>query len=113
MKCWQKLSIFKKNNVSKFEVSKRGNINTKFSPKLFFLIENPPERIRKNTLKVTFWHILTNCQYGNTGCRVFKRGVQNYKDFCIRINIPKDFFLILRIGVMGRCQKLGIILVIY
>ena len=27
--------------------------------------------------------------YGNTGCGVFKRGIQNQKDFCIRINIPK------------------------
>ena len=26
-------------------------------------------------------------RYGNTGCGVFKRGVQNYKDFCLRINI--------------------------
>ena len=28
-------------------------------------------------------------QYGNTGCGVFKRGVQNQKDFCLRINILK------------------------
>ena len=28
-------------------------------------------------------------QYGNMGCRVFKRWVQNKKDFRIRINIPK------------------------
>ena len=27
--------------------------------------------------------------YGNTGCRVFKLGVQNYKDFCLKINILK------------------------
>ena len=27
--------------------------------------------------------------YGNTGCGVFKRGVQNQKDFCLRINILK------------------------
>ena len=27
--------------------------------------------------------------YGNTGCGVFKRGIQNQKDFCIKINIPK------------------------
>ena len=27
--------------------------------------------------------------YGSTGCRVFKRGVQNWKDFCLKINIPK------------------------
>ena len=24
--------------------------------------------------------------YGNTGCGVFKRGIQNWKDFCLRIN---------------------------
>ena len=28
-------------------------------------------------------------QYGNTGCGVFKWGIQNQKDFCIKINIPK------------------------
>ena len=27
--------------------------------------------------------------YGNTGCGVFKWGIQNWKDFCIKINIPK------------------------
>ena len=27
--------------------------------------------------------------YGNMGCGVFKRGVQNWKDFCLRINIFK------------------------
>ena len=27
--------------------------------------------------------------YGNMSCRVFKRGVQNLKDFCLRINILK------------------------
>ena len=27
--------------------------------------------------------------YGNMGCGVFKRGIQNYKDFCIKINILK------------------------
>ena len=27
--------------------------------------------------------------YGNTGCRVFEWGVQNWKYFCLKINIPK------------------------
>ena len=45
--------------------------------------------------------------YGNTGCRVFKRGVQNLKDFYIRINILKGNYWILRIGLMGRCQKVS------
>ena len=26
-------------------------------------------------------------EYGNTGCRGFKRGVRNQKYFCLRINI--------------------------
>ena len=34
--------------------------------------------------------------YGNTYCGVFKRGVQNKKDFCIRINILKGNYWILR-----------------
>ena len=25
----------------------------------------------------------------STGCRVFKRGVQNWKDYCLKINISK------------------------
>lgn len=32
----------------------------------------------------------SNESYGNTGCRVFKRGVQNWKDFCLRINYPEN-----------------------
>ena len=48
--------------------------------------------------------------YGNTGCRVFKQGVQNWKDFCLKINIPKGNDRILRIGVVASCEKLGIIL---
>ena len=39
--------------------------------------------------------------YGNTGCRVFKQGLQNWKDFCLKINIPRENYEILRIGVMG------------
>ena len=44
--------------------------------------------------------------YVNTGCWVFKQGVQNCKDFCLKINIPKGNYWILRIGVMERCQNL-------
>ena len=43
-----------------------------------------------------------NVQYCNTGCRVFNWGIQNWKDFCLKININ---YWILRIGLMGRCQK--------
>ena len=31
-------------------------------------------------------------QYGDTGCQVFKRGVQNWKDFCLNINVQKGKF---------------------
>ena len=36
----------------------------------------------------------------------FKRVVQNYKDFCLRINIPKGNFLVLRIQLMGSISRL-------
>ena len=42
--------------------------------------------------------------YGNMGCGVFKRGLQNQKDFCIRINIPKGNYQILSFGLMVSCQ---------
>jgi hypothetical protein len=28
--------------------------------------------------------------YENTGCRVFKKGIQNLKDFCLKITLPKE-----------------------
>jgi hypothetical protein len=37
--------------------------------------------------------------YGNKGCRVFKWGIQNWKDFCLIINIPKEKYRILRIAL--------------
>ena len=40
-----------------------------------------------------------------TGYRIFKQGIQNCKYFCLKINIPKGNYWILRIGVGGRCQK--------
>ena len=44
------------------------------------------------------------------GCGVFQWGVQNLKDFCLRINILKGNYFILRIGLMGegvqKCQNL-------
>ena len=43
-------------------------------------------------------------QYGNTGCGVFKQGVQNQKDFSLRINILKGNFSILRIGLVGASE---------
>ena len=34
-------------------------------------------------------HRERNNQYGNTGCQVFMLRVQNWKYFCLKINIPK------------------------
>ena len=35
----------------------------------------------------------------------FSGGIQNWIDFCLKIDIPEGKYCILRIGVMGRCQK--------
>ena len=42
--------------------------------------------------------------------RVVKGWIQNWKYFCLKINILKGNYRILKIGVMGRCRKLAIIL---
>ena len=36
--------------------------------------------------------IFLDFHYGNRGCGVFKGGIQNYKEFCIKNNIPKGNF---------------------
>ena len=46
--------------------------------------------------------LLQQISFGNTGCRVFNGGVAR---FFLKINIPKGYCSILRIGVVGRCQK--------
>ena len=57
--------------------------------------------LRKNITNMFMEHLSTNqisfyplfSDYGNTGCGVFKRGKQNQKDFCIKVNIPKGKLL--------------------
>ena len=44
--------------------------------------------------------------YGNTGCRVFKRGIQNWKDFCLKIYIPKVNFENWLNGEMSKSAKI-------
>ena len=47
--------------------------------------------------------------YGNTGCGVFKWGIQKWKGFWLKINILTGNYWILQIGVVGRgpmCQNL-------
>ena len=47
----------------------------------------------------------SDTDYGNTGYGVSSPGIQNQKGFCLKINISKGNYWILRIGVMGKCQK--------
>ena len=46
--------------------------------------------------------------YGNTDYGVSFAGIQNLKDLCLKINMPKGYDCILRIGVLVSCQMLGI-----
>ena len=43
--------------------------------------------------------------YGNTGCGVFKPGIQNWKSFYVRINIPHGNYGLLTFGLMTKKQK--------
>ena len=44
--------------------------------------------------------------YGNTGCGVFKRGVQNQKDFCLRITYIYVYILA-DLGFFLDCEYQG------
>ena len=65
-----------------------------------------------------YWQV-TDLKYdtrftpANTDCRDFKWGVQNQKDFCLRINIPKGNYWILKIGLTGAFQKSEFLIVNY
>ena len=64
-----------------------------YSTHSLLLLKNTPEKF-------------TTLHYGNRGCGIFKGGIQNWKGFCIRINIPKGNFWILRIGLAGSLSSL-------
>ena len=61
-------------------------------------------------LSIEFYHLdsIQTGSYGSKGCGVFKRGIQNKKGFCIRINILKGNYWILRIGLVGASEVLEI-----
>ena len=44
--------------------------------------------------------------YGITSYGVSRPGIQNKKGFCIKINLPKGNYWILRIGLMGSLSSL-------
>ena len=46
------------------------------------VVNSDPKVSQEKVLEMKHFH------YDDTVCRVFKRGVQNLKDFCLRINIP-------------------------
>ena len=55
---------------------------------------------------LSLWVLIsTGPDYGNTGCRVFKGGIQNYKDSCQKINIPKGNYWILKVGIEASCKN--------
>ena len=72
------------------------------------------KRRKGRTRTYSWWNSTSSVcfavEYGNTGSRVFKRGIQIWKEFYLKIFIPKGNNWILRIGVVASCQKLGIIL---
>ena len=73
--------------------------------RIFFslLVQNLDQSQYRNSSNLTF--IWIPMYYGNTGCQVFMREVRNCKDFCLKINIPKGDYWILKIGVWGTVKK--------
>ena len=72
---------------------------------IFFLATNDDERFLLMNCTLSHKEFPFTLCYGNTGCGVFKRGIQNYKDFCLRIHIPQGNYWILSLGLTASCQK--------
>ena len=45
------------------------------------------QRIFRYRFKMSIFQTFMDLEYGNTGRRVFTWGIQNWKDFCLKINI--------------------------
>ena len=61
---------------------------------MVFLKKNIPIlylMFKNNKAISELWHVLHYEQYGNTGCGVFKKGIQNQKDFWLKINCSHIF----------------------
>ena len=78
---------------------KKETVKSVSTPKINSNDSNDSNDIQKIKSRVT-WYADTQekhqvvktdklAEYGNTGCRVCNRGVQNWKYFCLKINIPK------------------------
>ena len=69
----------------------------------------------KTNSKAIYYSLVVNtpysfiAHYGNTGCQVFKQCVQNWKDFCLKINIPKGKILNFENWVNGEVSKSAIV----
>ena len=65
----------------------------------------------ESVLKVCYFHSPGKLHYTIWQFRLssFQAGYTKLETFCLKLNIPKENFWILRIGLMGRCQKLGVI----
>ena len=63
------------------------NINTYLNKPKYF--EEINKRVKINLYVDEILSTSIFVHYGNTGCGLFKPGVQNKKDFCLRINILK------------------------
>jgi len=85
--------------------------NNDFATNHQWLIHNFPPKIRYQSMvlvdetNILRPDVLRYVSYGNTGCGVFKQGIQNLKDFCLRINIPRLKDCILSFGLKASCQK--------
>ena len=67
--------------------------------------------LRNHQKYIDYWYQLQKMfkpnvctYYGNTGCGVFKRGIQNWKDFCLQIN-PKEFLTLFDTSPLHQFSK--------
>ena len=106
-KCWKiEKILFQIQNFCQFWAKSR--FSQKDTHRAFSFLFSSVSIIQEQKFGMYFaqpsFSVFEWCDMNNMGCRVFKWWVQNWKDFCLKINIPKRNHWILIIGVRDRSQ---------
>ena len=75
---WSLCSYWRK---SSFKYSKKSSLETPYKRQIYLQYWK--------WARMDYWPFE---RYGNTGCRVSSSGIQNYVDFCLKVNRFKGFF---------------------
>ena len=93
-------------NRMKYDTLLLHKLHSNYMPTIFHKATKPPTH-KKKTITIIGW----DAECGNTGYRVFKRGILSWKDFCLKSTYSKeiiDLWELVWQGGVKKCQNLNL-----